>query len=398
MIASKIFQHKTVRARESQFNTLKMDSLEVFPNILAGIQTSLNNSSTIPHHSTKALEDAADSLRSEIDKMEKWIDSTRHFLQSLEDHNKILQKSCQTMTLAASHSLRPFPPFPLDIAQQIIHLSCTNDRKTILSVSLVSKQLHEWADDSLWSRIIFRPNQRHKLETFLDFFSKPDFLSSPQAKRIQSMGFGCSLPPNSTILFSLPNLKTFSIGRGQSLIWLRGASCPSLRQLSCSPLDISPSLSSFEFRQPIFQSITHLNMVMPFTMQHSRWLDADWSDLRNLSRLTHLNLDASSVRDDARLLALLKPALPDSLKLVVVGLTEKLQQSFHDVRTGLIDRRMVVSTNSKEPSMPWVLLIPGGNLSVDGWATVGFRGANILWAKGEALLKERNATLNRNFR
>ncbi|KAH8833113.1 hypothetical protein DL96DRAFT_708591 [Flagelloscypha sp. PMI_526] len=396
MPAPNVFQNKTIRVKTSQPDFLKMDSLEISPTILAVIQTSLNTSSTIPLHSTKALEHATESLRSEIGKMERRIESTLQFLRSLEDHKATLQTTCRTMTLALSHSLRPFPPLPLDLAQHIIHLACIDDRNTTLSVSLASKQMREWSDDCLWTSIMFRSNQRYTFRKFLDFSMTPNFLSSSRAERIQSLGFGCSLPPTSAVVFSLPNLKTFSVSSGQSLNWLQDVSSPSLRHLSCNPLDISRYL---EFHLPIFQPLTHLNILAPSLSQQSRWLDSNWSDLRNLPCLTHLNLDASSVRDDAGLLALLEAALPDSLLLAVVCLHEPVHRSFHDVRTGLIDKRMVVSSApSKSPSKPWVLLLSKVASSFDEWATVDFRGGGDLWVKGEMILKERNASLNADFK
>ncbi|KAH8833111.1 hypothetical protein DL96DRAFT_1584816 [Flagelloscypha sp. PMI_526] len=387
-----ICQQKTVTTYGSK--PFKMESWTVPSSVLAPIETALRTSSTVPYHSTQTLEEATSFLLQAKCNTEKLIESTRQFLQLLEAHNSELLTVSEPIRLAASQCLRPFPPLPMDLAQYIIELVCMTDKGTTLSVALASKQMREWSDEYLWTNIAFQYKHHTQPGVLVELLSRQEFLDSPQAKRIQAVGLQGSLPAHAERILALPNLKTLVVQQPRALSDLHGVTCPSLRHILCTPPERSNS--SFEFNIPLFQTVTHLNLIPSSNWRgNSDWCNADWSSLKSLPCLTHLYLNISSMGGEVEFMDKFKLALPTALQVAVIRLSEERQpQAFEAVRTGRIDIRLVAGKGAgqTDPQVkPWVLHLAWDN-PMD-WISVDFQGPNNLWSRAEAILKERNAIL-----
>ncbi|KAH8833112.1 hypothetical protein DL96DRAFT_1584817, partial [Flagelloscypha sp. PMI_526] len=375
------------------FRRLDMESYAVYPRELALIEGSLRTSSTIQFLSSKILEDTNNLILSEISTTDKWIQSTRDFLNSLEAHKIELAAASNTLNLAVEQFLQPFPPLPLDLAQSIIDFACFEDRNTTMTVSLVSKQMRQWSDDHLWRDITFHYNQTQQANRLVETLTYPNFLASAQAKHIQTLAFPV-MPANSKKIFALPNLRTLVISASGSLPPLEGVSCPSIQHLSCV---LEPSFYGSD--PPVFPSLTHLNVLSPLDWK-SRWWEGDWSGFRNLSSLTHLNLDLSTLPqgDCLTFLKSLTVSLPNSLQVAIVCFRGGQKDPIFDtVRMGRMDTRMVVSRKMTRYDgwymrTTWVLYIEEDDLYFTKWASKGFQGRNNLWTRAMDILKERNAS------
>ncbi|KAH8833334.1 hypothetical protein DL96DRAFT_1677500 [Flagelloscypha sp. PMI_526] len=375
---------------------VKCPTFSLNPKFIEAIQLAQLMNSTIPYYSAQAVRKSAEKLLENHQDIQNIIVEVEIVLQMLKHHAAKLREWGQLVKEAASEAIRPFPPIPTDIAAPCVALAAEMDISTAKSLTFVSKQVQQWADPYVWNCVTVNSNKlAGRLSVLLQ---QPGFITK-RAGWIRTFASSGQvetecLPLN--MILALPKLKSFSH-------WNRRLPCPkrspdfpsTLRRISCCPhlLNADSVSNNIDFNLPVFQHLTHLDV------RGSTDIGQNWSPLKTLSCLTHLNVwgdnsDYSSIIDG------LIPSLSKSIKIVILNFIFENgeHEEWNSLRKGELDARVVVSLHLRRATFNWVLEIHPESYGRSGlllaYANGGWMG---LWDRGMAMLRARNTALQLSY-
>ncbi|KAH8834441.1 hypothetical protein DL96DRAFT_1810711 [Flagelloscypha sp. PMI_526] len=200
--------------------------------------------------------------------------------------------STTTKSLDTIGIMETDPSLPVDIARIIVEIAA-DSHSVACSLSLVSHQVHFWADPTLFRNIkISSNNVGIKMKAFISRFISPN----PTARLLRAREYiqifstkqiddeAEEIPRFLACCTRLFSVCIWSVEMRPSFFDL---SIPTLKRLSFSRFVSTMDLS---FQLPIFRSVTHLDLTpIPFDRWNELW-DANLSFIPNL---THLALDFS---------------------------------------------------------------------------------------------------------
>ncbi|KAH8796225.1 hypothetical protein DL96DRAFT_1794295 [Flagelloscypha sp. PMI_526] len=397
MPPSFLFQQEIKKPRVTSFEIPRF-----IPKDLAAIEVSLRTNSTIPEFSGQDLRDAAATFRKFSRKLQKTIPDVERYLDSLKVQANQLQTAESVARDAHMRLIKPFPPLPLDVAQQIVSIAAGYNKSTAKSLSVVSKHVYQWARRQLWKSVFI---DEPKLKGFITLIRAPRFASANALliRRLQiSQDAELSRENACILLTSLPNLEQFGHwGASEYLtkedLFVR----PSLQRISCDPLAFSSDPDRMDFNSPFFQNLTHLDFwnAADDPSDFEKW---NWASLKVLVHLTHLRMNLQFLRQGPTYLSYVQsritPALPPSLQILILDVAADCNllsyKDYNKLRRGEVDRRVLLCAFEKDYQGEWVLelgtKINGGEDGGRGWLNGG---EDQLWKSGMKMLRKRNNTL-----
>ncbi|KAH8810335.1 hypothetical protein DL96DRAFT_1626772 [Flagelloscypha sp. PMI_526] len=397
---------------------ISLEQPRFFQKDLEAIENSLRTNSTIPELSTKDLEDIAAEFQKQFLKLQNAISDLEDYLQVLNDYAKQLQIHEGIARDARAKILQPFPPLPVDLVRDIVLIAAGESSITAKSLSLVSKQIHEWsvqptpdsrlpaidvlpyrADQVLWGAVFV---DEGSLRPLLALLHDPVFAST-SAFCVRRLQTSCDMKFSRTDLHSLlsllPNIELLSHWAGTESP--NGEDVyPTLRRISCSPCAFS-DVERMEFISPFFQNMTHIDV---WTVAHDfkDWSSRNWASLKTIHSLTHLLMDMRFLAREPDHFSCVEenivPALPPSVQIVILQINRRCDaelasnEVYNKIREGAIDRRVLLCVFEEKVRGDWVLMVGTKDAGrfADGRKWLNTYGEVILWKSGVDMLRRRN--------
>ncbi|KAH8794590.1 hypothetical protein DL96DRAFT_1827432, partial [Flagelloscypha sp. PMI_526] len=378
------------------------------PDELAAIKFAFTNGSIISDSAFKDLECAANEFQKHFHELRNIIGDLELYVRALKVQAERISVHEKLVRMACSRVMRPFPPLPLDIAQAAVTIAAEEDDITAKNLTLVSRQVRQWADKELWRSVYI--NREDQFTRFTLLLQDPIFAST-RARCIHRLQVERRVPSKNdlfTVLSSLPNLERFTHWDTDMTSVQDGTvgflHCSSLRHISCDPRLFSVDFTRIDLDSAFFHYVTHLDVAVGDDIEYHMWSSWNWSTLKSLSHLTHLLVEMMFIGNNSQHLPCIQtdliPVLPPSIQLVLLDIdsdAELLEDDlYNEIRRGELDRRILLCVYESWPLGEWVLEV--GNMG-DGrsfgcgpiWVNGG---DDILWESGMDMLQRRNKVLD----